>query len=81
MVHARYRKEVQLVGGSVAVLEKNLRAAPSAEQRAELLKRMNAVIVIEELDQLILVNQSPLDSELSTVPTSVPYRSPDPQAR
>jgi hypothetical protein len=64
-----------------AVLEKNLRAAPSAEQRAELLKRMNAVIVIEELDQLILVNQSPLDSELSTVPTSVPYRSPDPQAR
>jgi hypothetical protein len=59
------------------VLERNLRASQSAEQRAELLKRMSALIVIEELD-LIRANQSSLDSELSIAPNSGPYRSPAP---
>ena len=66
-----------LLAKQFEVLEHNLRASQSAEQRAELLKRMNALIVIEELD-LIRANQSSLDSELSAAPTSGPYRSPAP---
>ena len=46
-------KKFQLLADQFAALEKSLIAAQSAEQRAQLLKRMNAVIVIEELDQLI----------------------------
>ena len=53
------------------VLEHNLSMSRNAEQRAEVLKGMNTVIVIEELDQLILANQSWLDSKLvGTVPTN-----------
>jgi hypothetical protein len=66
-----------LLAKQFEALEDNLRASQSADQRAELLKRMNALIVIEELD-LIRANQSSLDSELSKVPTSGPYRSPAP---
>jgi hypothetical protein len=56
------------------VLEHNLSVSRNAEQRAELLKGMNTVIVIEELDQLILANQSWLDSELvGAVPSNDLY--------
>jgi hypothetical protein len=56
------------------VLEHNLSVSRNAEQRAELLKGMNTVIVIEELDQLILANQSWLDSELvGSVPSNDLY--------
>ncbi len=50
-----------------AVLERNLSVSQNAEQRAEVLKGMNTVIVIEELDQLILANQTWLDSKLASV--------------
>jgi hypothetical protein len=56
------------------VLEHNLSVSRNAEHRAELLKGMNTVIVIEELDQLILANQSWLDSELvGSVPSNDLY--------
>jgi hypothetical protein len=56
------------------VLEHNLSVSRNAEHRAELLKGMNTVIVIEELDQLILANQSWLDSELvGAVPSNDLY--------
>jgi hypothetical protein len=65
------KQKFHLLADQFAVLEKNLRAAESAEQRAELLRKMNALIVIEELDQLILANESSLDSNLASIaPTS-----------
>ena len=66
-----------LLAKQFEVLEHDLQASQSAEQRAELLKRMNALIVIEELD-LIRANQSSLDSELSTAPNRGPSRSAAP---
>jgi hypothetical protein len=66
-----------LLAKQFEVLEHDLQASQSAEQRAELLRRMNALIVIEELD-LIRANHSSLDSELSIAPASGPYRSPAP---
>ena len=51
-------RRFQVLAEQFAVLERNLSASQNAEQRAELLKRMNAVLIIEELDQLILSNQS-----------------------
>jgi hypothetical protein len=56
--------------GTFSATAANLRAAQSAEQRAELLRRMNAPIVIEELNQLILANQSSLDSNLASIAPS-----------
>ena len=47
------------------VLERNLSACQNREQRRKLLSGM--VIVIEELDQLILANQTWLDSKLASV--------------
>jgi hypothetical protein len=61
----------ELLAKQFKVLEHTLSASRNAEQRAELLEGMNTVIVIEELDQLILANQSWLDSKLvGTVPTN-----------
>jgi hypothetical protein len=61
----------ELLARQFRVLERNLSASRNAEQRAELLKGMNTVIVLEELDQLILTNQSWLDSKLvGTIPTN-----------
>jgi hypothetical protein len=55
------------------VLERNLRVSRNSEQRAEVLKGMNTVIVIEELDQLILANQTWMDSKLASIaPTNRP---------
>ena len=54
----------ELLAKQFKVLERTLSVSRNAEQRAELLKGMNTVIVIEELDQLILANQSWLDSKL-----------------
>jgi hypothetical protein len=54
----------ELLAKQFKVLEHNLNVSRNAEQRAELLEGMNTVIVIEELDQLILANQSWLDSKL-----------------
>jgi hypothetical protein len=65
-----------------AAVERNFRVAQSAEQRAELLKRMNAVIVIEELDQLILANQSSLNSKLASIsPPVAPIAHAETQER
>jgi hypothetical protein len=64
----------ELLAKQFAVLERNLSASPNAEHRAELLKGMNTIIVIEELDQLISANQSWLDSKLvGTVPSNDLY--------
>jgi len=64
-------RRFELLARQFAVLEHNLSVSRNAEQRAELLKGMNTVIVIEELDQLILANQSWLDSKLvGTIPTN-----------
>ena len=54
----------ELLAKQFRVLEHNLSVSRNAEQRAELLEGMTTVIVIEELDQLILANQSWLDSKL-----------------
>jgi hypothetical protein len=62
MSHTEQRFE--LLAKQFRVLEHNLSVSRNAEQRAELLEGMNTVIVIEELDQLILANQSWLDSKL-----------------
>jgi len=53
-----------------AVLEHNLSRSQNPERRAELLKGMNTVIVVEELDQLILGNRSWLDSKLGSIEPS-----------
>jgi len=75
-------KKFQLLADQFAALEKSLTAAQSAEQRAQLLKRMNAVIVIEELDQFILLNQSSLDAKLASIDTnSGPHRARSADAR
>ena len=67
-------KRFELLANQFKVLEHNLGESRSAEQRAELLEGMNTVIVIEELDQLILANQSWLDSSLAgAVPTNDPF--------
>ena len=63
-------RRFQLLAEQFKVLEHNLRVSQNAEQRAELLKGMNTVIVIEELDQLILGNQSWLDSQLASMAPS-----------
>ena len=56
-----------------AVLEKNLRECVDPEQRKDLLSAMLIVIINEELDQLILNDQSRLNSKLdSTAPTNWP---------
>jgi len=56
------QRRFEMLAEQFAVLEHNLSASQNAEQRAEVLKGMNTVIVIEELDQLILANQTWLDS-------------------
>jgi hypothetical protein len=62
-----------LLAEQFKVLEHNLSVSQNAEQRQELLKAMNTVIVIEELDQLILGNQTWLDSKLASIaPTNRP---------
>ena len=69
MSHTEQRFE--LLAKQFKVLEHDLSVTRNAEQRAELLEGMTTVIVIEELDQLILANQSWLDSKLmGTVPTN-----------
>jgi len=56
-----------------AVLEKNLRECVDPEQRKDLLSEMLIVIINEELDQLILNDQSRLNSKLdSTAPSNPP---------
>jgi hypothetical protein len=60
-------KRFQLLAEQFKVLEHNLSVSQNAEQRQELLKAMNTVIVIEELDQLILGNQTWLDSKLASI--------------
>jgi hypothetical protein len=50
----------RLLAEQFKVLEQNLSVCQNAEQRAQVLKGMSTVIVIEELDQLILGNQSSL---------------------
>jgi hypothetical protein len=47
-------RRFQVLVEQFAVLERNLSTSQNAEQRAELLEGMNAVLVIEELDHLIL---------------------------
>jgi hypothetical protein len=54
----------EMLAKQFKVLEHNLSVSRNAEQRVELLEGMNTVIVIEELDQLVLANQSWLDSKL-----------------
>ena len=67
-------KRFELLANQFKVLEHNLGVSRNAEQRAELLEGMNTVIVIEELDQLILANQSWLDSKLAgAVSTNDPF--------
>jgi hypothetical protein len=67
----------QMLAEQFKVLEHDLRLSRNAEQRAELLKGMNTVLVIEELDQLILANQSWLDSSLAgTASTNRPLSTP-----
>jgi hypothetical protein len=61
------QQRFQMLAEQFAVLEHNLSVSQNAEQRAEVLKGMNTVIVIEELDQLILANQTWLDSKLASV--------------
>jgi hypothetical protein len=77
------QERFQMLAQQFAVLEHNLSVSQNAEQRAELLKGMNTVIVIEELDQLILANQTWLDSKPAGIaPTNRPYASaPRTQAR
>jgi hypothetical protein len=60
-------RQFQVLAQQFAVLERDLSVSENAEQRAELLKGMNTVIVIEELDQLILGRQSWLDSKLTSM--------------
>jgi hypothetical protein len=57
----------QLLAEQFKVLEHNLSVSRNADQRQDLLKAMNTVIVIEELDQLILGNQTWLDSKLASI--------------
>ena len=65
------KQRFELLAKEFKVLERNLSVSRNAEQRAELLEAMNTVIVIEELDQLVLANQSWLDSKLvGTVPAN-----------
>jgi hypothetical protein len=47
-------RRFQVLVEQFAVLERNLSTSQNAEERAELLEGMNAVLVIEELDHLIL---------------------------
>jgi len=65
MSHTEQR--FQLLAEQFKVLEHNLSVSQNAEQRQELLKAMNTVIVIEELDQLILGNKTWLDSKLASI--------------
>ena len=65
MSHTEQR--FQLLAEQFKVLEHNPSVSRNAEQRQELLKAMNTVIVIEELDQLILGNQTWLDSKLASI--------------
>jgi hypothetical protein len=75
-------RRFQLLAEQFAVLEHNLSRSQNPERRAELLRGMNTVIVIEELDQLILANQSWLDSKLASIaPASTPYRASSTGAR
>jgi hypothetical protein len=60
-------RRFQVLAEQFALLEHNLSVSENPEQRAELLKGMNTVIVIEELDQLILSRQSWLDSKLTSM--------------
>lgn len=72
-------RQFQLLAEQFKVLEHNLRGSQNPEQRTELLKGMTAVIVIEELDQLILANQSSLDSKLAGMaPPNAPYSARPP---
>jgi hypothetical protein len=57
----------RLLAEQFKMLEHNLRVSQNAEQRAELLKGMSTVIVIEELDQLILNDLPRLNSNLASV--------------
>ena len=67
------QQRFQTLAEQFAVLEHNLRVSRNAEQRAEVLKGMNTVIVIEELDQLILANQTWMDSKPASIaPTNGP---------
>jgi len=69
------QQRFQMLAEQFAVLERNLSVSQNAEQRAELLKGMNTVIVIEELDQLILANQTWLNSKPASIaPPIVPAR-------
>src|SRR5712671_7692190 len=61
------QQRFQMLAEQFKVLEHNLRVSRNAEQRAEVLKGMNTVIVIEELDQLILANQTWLNSKLANI--------------
>jgi hypothetical protein len=77
------RQRFQMLAEQFAVLEHNLSVARNADQRAEVLKGMNTVIVIEELDQVVLANQTWMDSKLASIaPTNCPYApAPQTQAR
>jgi hypothetical protein len=64
-------RRFELLATQFKVLEHTLSVSRNAQQRADLLEGMNTVIVIEELDQLILANQSWLESKLvGTIPTN-----------
>ena len=76
-----YQQRFQILAEQFKALEHNLRVSRNAEQRAEVLKGMNTVIVIEELDQLVLANQTWLDSKLAEIaPTDSPF-APAPQTQ
>ena len=59
------QRRFQMLVEQFKVLEHNLSEARNAEQRAEVLKVMNTII--EELDQLILADQTWLNSKLANI--------------
>jgi hypothetical protein len=75
------QQRFQMLAEQFAVLEHNLSVARNAEQRAEVLKGMNTVIVIEELDQLILANQTWLDSKLGSIASNNNLYAPAPRTQ
>ena len=76
-----YQQRFQILAEQFKVLEHNLSVSRNVKQRAEVLKGMNIVIVIEELDQLVLANQTWLDSKLANIAlTDSPY-APAPQTQ
>jgi hypothetical protein len=77
------QQRFQMLAQQFQVLERNLCRCQNPEQRWGLLKEMNVVLVLEELDQFILANQSLLDSKLASIPahsTGPPAISPTPPA-